>query len=378
VVLPILNQALKTCKKGDVNDSVFVLTSDIKNKQFTVESIGRDVTQKIIFDIIDVKGDEDVSFTIFGNTFVDFIRQFKDNEITCAYEEENNLIKIGNITKTSKFIFPTGTTEEIVPFKFGEDGKKITCKTEQLISVLKKTFFSTSVNLNESPFTAVKLTQENNKLIAESTDKYRISICEKDLDANDNNEDFVLLLPRETAEILPQLLEGIDEVTIVTNKKFIKVEWNNTIFISRLEIDNQNRPFDLLRFKNFPSKVEFKISKNDLLNAIKLSSLVAKDSFLLLKADEKGLLICTSEKNKGAGMDLVVAQEVNFTDDEEETLETKMSCKFFQKAIEVASTAWVKLSFIDFPKVRQHGFVLLIADEEDYKHFLFPVVPNDE
>lgn len=369
--LPVLAQALKTCKpkSNDVEQSLFFIKED--KGILTITSFDDIAQQSITLPTIDIQGNEEQVFAVSGQAMVDFFKQFPDEEAVCEWNDSTKILTVTSTVRTIKFEFPTflvsdkddNDTVQFVPLVFNSKSKPVVCDAKSLADAFQLTSFAASTDSSMAPLTAVSISVDNGTLVAQSSDNFRISIFETDVD-DDSIDTIKFLLPHEAADILSDLWADVDEITVEQGKRHIRFIWDETIFTSRIEAAN----FPDLNQYIGDTKVTMRISRKDLLNALKLAGLLAKDSYVILSASSDGLEISTEEADRGASTNVVPVQAI---DGEEDTC---VSYKFFLKGVEVVNSPWIDLIFTELSLI--NAFAVCIVDGS-YRHYVFPAIPKD-
>jgi len=362
VVLPLFLQALKTHDK----DSAFLF--EFKGGKLFLLSNNRNAEQYIELKTNFVEATDGETLAVNGSSFVDLIKQFPEEEIEIVSSSKKMLI-VKSKNKKSRFALPIESSHNITRFKIMEDPIcTIACNGSVLSDAFAKTAFSASDDMASAPLTAVRLYISGSKMIAQSTDNYRISVYETDID--NLGQTAELLIPKNTAESLSVLLNKISDVIIYCYSKYVKFCWDNTIFISFLE-NGIGKPFpDVNKFIECPENAKITISRSDLLRAIKLASLFSKDSYVNLEVTDEGLNVSTYDKNRGASQEVIVADNIFGS------ANTAVSCKHILKIVETISSPWITISFVEISFARGL-YSAIIIDEGVYKHLICPIIPND-
>jgi DNA polymerase III sliding clamp (beta) subunit (PCNA family) len=369
VALTVLGQALKTCDtkaKGEADSEFLITVGNGAKPNLVVTSLNAVAEQTVELELISISDDNQASFSVSGQAMVEFLRQFPDEEVSCAYHADRGLFVMGSTVRKTQFAFPTGHPDDFIPFKFqpAKGVSPVAASGDALANALRLTAFAASTNYEHAPKTAVKVCLNGSSLVAQAADDARVSIASMEVeDVGANALEF--LLPRVTAEILSTLLNEIDTVTIHPGEKHIRFEWAGSCLTSALE-NGIGKPFpNLSRFFSGDEIARYKVSRGDLIRSVKLASIVAKDSYLTIKGSADGLTIITSDQMRGAGHDTVTVQEA--TGDGE----TMVSFKNFTKAIEMADSPWIAVSFRTLPK----NYTALIVEDGGYQHLMIPCDP---
>jgi len=368
--LTMLQQALKTCDtkaKGQLaSEFLFKPTDD--ESYLTVTSFTDFAEQNIQVAIEDLELEGCVGFSVNGFDLVELLKNFPDEEITCVYAEDKAIFVIASKQRKTKFALPAGIPDDFVLLSVAQTGARVAVSGTSLATALRLTAFATSREYTKAPQTAVKMTLEGTTLLAEASDNERIS--KVSLEIEDIGPDVrTLLIPYTTAEILSTMLDGIETVTLVPCLKHIQLEWDDTLFTSNLE-NGVTRKFPALsKYMSGTEHANLKVSRTDILRAVKMASLLAKDSSVCIKANlDDGIIISTNEKDRGASLDVVPAQTGTGA------AEVHIATKILLKGIETTSSPFLTLSF----RAIQNNLLCIVLVDGEYEHCIFPVSPKSD
>ena len=366
VALRIFSQAYKTAsKKKDTFESKFLFEE--KDAKLLLTSNFNTAGQTIVIPDSSFDATKGESFTILGQILVDVLKQFIDQDITFTYTKDKNIFYI--TSENSKCAFSCGNSDEFVPFSFDMNESPVIVSGQLISTALKHTYFC--AHKEQNPINSVRITMKDTEFTAVALDNTRMSIYMEEID--DINRDAVdFLLPTPSAEILANLLEGVDEVSISANNSHARFEWEDTVF-STQQISKMN--------KKFPGTTDFyknnlvafgTFSRNELQRSLKMASLFVSKSSVKLKISEdgkeKGILISTYSKDRGASKDLIMAQTVSGNS------EATLSCANLVKAIDSTSSAMLDLEFRRL-NYDDDDITLVIVDN-NYTHYIFPIIPD--
>jgi len=359
----ILAQALKTCNtkaKGQA-DSEFLVFYEGGN--LFVKSVNDTAEQTIKLPAHGIEAKNGDAFSVSGQSLVEFLRQFPDEDLSCHYQEDKSALVMSSTLRKTRIALVTGDPNDFVPVNFVPVGKPFSVDAELLAKAFKFTSFATSNDYAKMPYVAVKLRIENDMLKAEATDEARISVFKVEIE--DVGADGEYLLPHDTADSLGSMFDHVDTVEVQPGQHHLRLTWDGTVFTSSLVASPKPFP-NLSQYLDKDKIGSAKVSRGDLLRALKMAALVAKDSSLQASLTKDGFLIATNERT-GASQDVVPAQTQDGEGD------THMSCKLFTKAVESALGAWVDLEFTKLGE----DIVALIVKDDAYRHLMFPVQPKD-
>jgi DNA polymerase III sliding clamp (beta) subunit (PCNA family) len=363
--LPILNQALKTCNtKADDSDASFLIAE--KDNGLWITSINEKAEQINKLPILDLEADSGESFFVSGQAFVEFIRQFPDDEAECECDGASLTIK--GTVKDINYSFPVSGTENYAPRNYVSTTLPIECDAQAFAEALKLTSFSCSLDKSDGVTVGLRVQLFGDKLITQSTDLDRISMCEIDIeDIGLTSVSFIL--PKSIAETLSSILDDAVVVKIEKGRNHIRFQWNDTTLTSELIDDSNNEFPDVIEHMEGNIEAEIVVSRADLIGALKIAGLVAKDSWIKINASNEGLRISISDKHKGAGTNLIDAQKVTGKN------ETYCTLKNILQGVSMTTSPWITLEFRALSFSPNFGIGII---DDDFRHFIFPIIPKDE
>lgn len=366
VALAVFSQALKTCntKSKGQPDSEFLFEKD--GDKLTVTSLNEISEQCISVPTVSLTGDDE-KFSVAGAAVVEFLRQISDSEVACGYSTKNNAFVMATTdpSKQTKFAFPVGDPTDFIPIQFKSIGVEFDISGEAFSNALKCTAFAAATDGSQTPQTAVRMRVYGEMLVAEASDYHRISMYTSDIEEVDIDNSF--LLRKDVAETLSSLLVDLDSVKVVRADNHIRFIWGDTVFTSVLESEIKKKFAPVSKFFSGKLLGEAKLSRGELQRALKLASLIAKESSVGVALDGSHIVITTNEDGKGISKDTVITQ----TCDGEAS--TYSAWKYLVKAVDTAFSPWITMEFRELPNAA--GVALVIIDE-GYQHLIFPVLPK--
>lgn len=291
---PIANKIFKKAKltcnlnnKGTA-DSEFNFFS--KNNYLHIQTIN-DYCQQVIN--TEVKVDESFeTFSCEANLTTDFTNMYSGDKLNIIYNQENSVVNLGD--KSSKCVVLANDGSDFIPFNFVPKPINFDISGKLLWYALNFTAFSTS---KESTINAVSLNFDSGYLTAYSFDDRRISRYK--IKVGENCPDFeTYLIPKETADILLNLLEDC-ETSVFVGQRHLRLSWTNTmITMSLVQIDKKSYP-NLNKFFQLDDIASFEVSKDELIKSVKFAGLVAKNSFLSISLANNQLVITGVDLERG-------------------------------------------------------------------------------
>ena len=358
-VNPIFGQAIKTCAiKSGTTDGDFLIKES--NGNLWVTSINDRAEQTILIPTESLVSEGEESFFVNGQSLTELFKQFPDEEVICTYS--GNLFVAKGTVRDVVLEFPTKPACDFASIQFIPDGNKVVTSGRKFRESLKLTSFAASTESSEGSLVAVHFVVSGDTLFAESSDNNRVAVSRVAIeDVGANIVDF--LLPKETSDILMGLLERVDSLKIENGKRTIKFSWDNTVFVSKL-ISNIDDEFpDLKQYTDGHVVASIEISRQELLNSLKLVGLLARDAHVVLKCSKEGLRVSANAKDRGAGSNLIEPQLVKGS------AKTMVPYKYLLGVSNILDAAWISIDFIELASDAT-GLHICVKDG-DYNHFIF-------
>lgn len=250
-----------------------------------------DYCQQIINTEIPVD-DEFEPFSCEANLLSDFVSIYPGSTLNMVYSPDNAVVHLGD--KTTKCVVLANDGSDFISLNFLPKPTNFTIKSKLLWQALNHTAFSAS---KDSMINAVSLSFSSNYLTAYSFDDRRISRYKVKV-GNEEADYETFFIPKETADILIGLLEDVD-IEFQAGQRHILVNWNQTkLIMSLVQIDKKSYP-NLNGFFEIEDLATFKVNKNDFKDTIKLSGLLAKNSFINIQLKGSELIFTSSDKERG-------------------------------------------------------------------------------
>jgi DNA polymerase-3 subunit beta len=251
--LPVLNNVLISAKKGKIQMSATNLEVGI-----STQVIG--------------KIEEDGELTLPVRLLSDFVLNNKDESIELVTEAASGKLKSEHFEATIQGIsaeeFPT------VPKPPTEVVAKIS--RTKLIDAFKKVNIAAATDETRPVLAGIYCQFSGNKLTLAATDSYRLA--EKKITLETEVAEQNLIVPLRTAAEVLRLIsteDGVEDVNISAKENQISFSVGNTYIVSRL-IEGAFPNYSQIVPESF--KITAKTKLSDILSAVKMSSLFARDS----------------------------------------------------------------------------------------------------
>ncbi len=284
--LPVLNNVLIVAAKGKIKFSATNLEVGI-----STQAIG--------------KVEEDGELTLPIRLLSDFVLNNKDESIQLETKAAAATLKSERFEATIQGI----TAEEFptVPEPPTDVVAKI-AKTK-LIDALKKVNIAGAVDETRPVLAGIYFQFEGTKLTLAATDSYRLAEKKLTLDAEVKEQKLIVPL-RTTTEVLRVISseEGVEDVKISAKENQISFTVGDTYIVSRL-IEGSFPNYSQIVPESFKTMAEVKL--NDLLSAVKMSSLFARDSAnnnVRVNVEKDSLTISSIASESGSAKSSVTAK----------------------------------------------------------------------
>lgn len=287
----IFKKAKLTCNtalKGTADSEFNFFAQDGKLYLQTIN----DYCQQIIDTELSVPEDFE-TFSCEANLASDFTSIYTADKLNLVYSADNSVVHLGD--KQTKCVVLANDGSDFIPFNFIPKPITFDVPGNSLWHALNYTAFSTS---KESMINAVYLNFDSSYLTAYSFDDRRMSRFR--IKIGDNCPEFEsFFVPKETAEILINLLQDYT-VTFQVGQRHLKLSWKNTtLILSLVQIDKKSYP-DLNKFFRKDDVASFSANKSEMMKALKLAGLVAKNSFINIELKDSKLIFTGSDKERGS------------------------------------------------------------------------------
>jgi DNA polymerase III subunit beta len=263
---------------------------------------------------------EDGDITIPARTLTDIITNLKKGDVSLSTDDAIVHIKAkgfsGKVTGMNGDDFP------VVPKELGKTA--ISIATSDFSNALSKMLYAVSVDESRPILTGVLLILKDKEVTLVSTDGFRLS--KTTLMLKEEGEGIFIVPKGIVAEIVRTKDEGDTlsfSYTKEENQFICKI--GNTILSSRL-IDGNFPDFDRIIPKATTTTIT--IGKGDLLRAVKIASIFAKDSanVIKLKIGEGNLSVSADSSQKGDEETTIDAE----TSSSENAISIAYNCRFIE------------------------------------------------
>lgn len=337
--LPILGNILLTTNKTKLNISSTNLEISIST------SIG-------------AKIEEEGQISVPAKVITDLISNLPKENIEISVDKEQ--IKIKSQSFHSKLLGMDATDFPKIPNSIDKENS-LSLNTDQFSKALNRTMFATSIDETRPVLTGVYLIFEKERIQVVATDGFRLS--RYILNVENKKEEKVVVPKNVLSEIL-RAGEGVNEFlfNISQSDKQVLFEIGDTVISSRL-IEGDYPDFE----KIIPKKgnVEILLDKEELLRAVKLASVFARESanVVKIKVLKDKIKVFAESSQSGSQEAEVDAKVVG------EEVEVAFNYKFIEDFLHSVSGEEVKMEFTD----NQKAALFTDTSDSNYLHLIMPV-----
>lgn len=251
--LPVLSNILVKTEKGRIK----ITASDL---QITISSW------------IGAKVDSDGEITVPAKILTDFVNQLSDEKIELLLD--GGTLKVN--TEKAKANLTTIPATDFPNLELPEAGNKFTLKSAELVKAISQVQFASAVDESRPVLTGIYLKAEKDILVIACTDGYRMAEYRLKLPETVSSAVSCVIPARAFADIVKSFAPKSESIEIVINndKNAVVVRAEDSEAQLRM-IEGKYPDYEAVLPKEFTTEIH--VSKNELLNAIKLASIFARD-----------------------------------------------------------------------------------------------------
>ncbi len=251
--LPVLSNLLIKTDKGRIK----VTASDL---QITISSW------------IGAKVDAPGEITVPAKILIDFVNQLSDEKIEITLDGAN--LKV--TTEKAKANLMTIPATEFPNLELPEDGNKLSIKSSEILKAIQQVQFASATDESRPVLTGIYLKAEKDILVIACTDGYRMAEYKLKLSKKVDTPVKCVIPARAFSDIVKSFAPKSEniEITINSEKNAVVVRAEDSEAQLRM-IEGQYPDYESVLPKEFTT--EILVSRAELLNAIKLTSIFARD-----------------------------------------------------------------------------------------------------
>ena len=309
---------------------------------------------------IEAQVEEDGRIVIKHKLIEEFLKQISDDKITLI-EESGKLIIQASSTNTEFSLY----NAENFPLQSKlENGVEYVFEKGELLNKIENVKISASPNPENLAVNCIRVEIEENKLKLISSDTYRLTYIEEDLEESQRNkENLSLSIPLKTIDGLIKIMKLIDEEKIVVKSDGSKVffKFSNVEILTRT-IDLQFPDYKSI-LNNSQHNKKILLNTKDFLSVLKRTAIFVRDN-----KESKNGGIFNFSNNKllltGTGENAQIKEEI-VTIQEGEDLKISLNVKFL---LDYISTIKGKVTVLELLNNKSS---VIVKDEDNDKSLYF-------
>ena len=309
---------------------------------------------------IEAQVEEDGKIVIKHKLIEEFLKQISDDKITLI-EEKGKLIIQASSTNTE---FSLYDVENFPVQSRLENGVEYVFEKAKLLNNIENVKISASPNPENLAVNCIRVEIEENKLKLVSSDTYRLTYIEEDLeDSQRNKENLSLSIPLKTIDGLIKIMKLIDEEKIVVKSDGSKVffKFSNVEILTRT-IDLQFPDYKSI-LNNSQHNKKILLNTKDFLSVLKRTAIFVRDN-----KESKNGGIFNFSNNKllltGTSENAQIKEEI-VTIQEGEDLKISLNVKFL---LDYISTIKGKVTVLELLNNKSS---VIVKDEDNDKSLYF-------
>ena len=309
---------------------------------------------------IEAQVEEDGRIVIKHKLIEEFLKQISDDKITLI-EESGKLVIQASSTNTEFSLY----NAENFPLQSKlENGVEYVFKKGELLNKIENVKISASPNPENLAVNCIRVEIEENKLKLISSDTYRLTYIEEDLEESQRNkENLSLSIPLKTIDGLIKIMKLIDEEKIVVKSDGSKVffKFSNVEILTRT-IDLQFPDYKSI-LNNSQHNKKILLNTKDFLSVLKRTAIFVRDN-----KESKNGGIFNFSNNKllltGTSENAQIKEEI-VTIQEGEDLRISLNVKFL---LDYISTIKGKVTVLELLNNKSS---VIVKDEDNDKSLYF-------
>ncbi len=272
----------------------------------------------------------------------EFLKQILDDKIELLEEKGKLVIKTDN-TNSEFSLYDADNYPMQTKFEMGVE---YTFNKEKLLTYIENVKISASTDPENLAVNCIRMEIEENKIKFISSDTYRLTYIEEELDESEKNkEGLSVSIPLKTIEGLIKIMKLIDEETIIFKSDGTRVffKFSNTEILTRV-IELQFPDYKSI-LKNTQHDKKILLNTKDFLSVLRRTLIFVRDN-----KDAKNGGIFTFENNKliltGINENAKIKEEL-ITIQEGENLKISLNVKFLMDYISIIGGKVTELKLLN-------------------------------
>ncbi len=220
----------------------------------------------------EIEGESDGEITVSGRKLLDICRALPEGaEVSVSLSGEKLCVRAGR----SKFNLVTLPAAEFPVVEDIKAGQTITVSQSALGRLIEKTHFSMAQQDVRYYLNGMLLETVGNHLRAVATDGHRLALCQAVLEAN-NLEEQQVIVPRKGVLELQRLMSGDGDLNIELGSNHIRIQLDGIRFTSKL-IDGRFPEYDRVIPKE--SSNELKADRTEFKGALQRTAILSNEKY---------------------------------------------------------------------------------------------------
>jgi DNA polymerase III subunit beta len=291
--IPILQNILLTAAKNNL----VIRSTDLE--------IGIEVS-------VAAKTEEEGSVTVPARTFIELINTIPDETIDLETDKDTLLVK----SKKTKSIFQTTKSDDF-PILYKEKGKKVsTLNAENVKKDLNKLIYAAAADTTRPALSGIMVKNEEKGFLFVSTDGYRLSLKHHSSGEGDSKKTDSYIVPAKVFKELISIKEEDEHIEVYISEENSQIIFTQgeTVLVGRL-IEGTFPSYEKIIPSDFSTQSVF--DREELLKAVKICSIFARDSANIIKlAFEKNKITISSQSSQIGENTVVVEAELKGEENE--------------------------------------------------------------
>lgn len=302
--------------------------------------------------------EEEGEVTVPAKNFVDLVSNIVSQKITL--ELEGNVLKLkGDKVKAS---FPTIPADEFPKLYEKKGDLFLTLEKEDIEKFLTRISFAAAIDSPRPALMGVLLENQKQSLVFVATDQYRLSLQKTPLKPTGELAEPIVIPAKLIKETMFLKDEAPLEFYMSKESNQVLVCQQDTVLVGRL-IDAQYPPYEKIIPQESSTKTLF--NREDLLNAIKICSVFARETANVVKISIEKERIIVSANSPSVGEDSAELEAKTTGEDNEIAFNAKY-------LIDVLSTLSDEELTFEMSGPLNPG-VFRIKDDNNFLHLIMPI-----
>lgn len=247
--------------------------------------------------------EEEGQVTIPAKTFIELVNSISEESITLQTQDDNLVVS----SKKTKSIFQTIKSDEF-PKLYKEIGDKIAVfQEEEMKKDFSSIIFAASQDTTRPVLSGILVKNEENGFLLVATDGYRLSLKHHKAKGERGKTENQLIIPARVFRELMAIKEESQDIDVFTSSESAQIIFRQgaTLLIGRL-IDGAFPNYEKIIPTDFSASIVF--DREELLKAVKICSIFARDSANIIKLSLSQNQIIVSSKSPSLGENTVTVE----------------------------------------------------------------------